>query len=131
MEEINEVAKKHSLKIYMDGARIFNAAIGLELIVKDFTKHVDNFMFCLSKGLCCPVGSIVVGNHDFIEKARKNRKLLGGGMRQAGIIAAPGIIALEKMITRLKIDHENAKFLAEILSKIKGIQIELKKFKLT
>lgn len=127
IEEINEVAKKHSMKLYMDGARIFNAAIGLELDPKDFTKHVDNLMFCLSKGLSCPVGSLVVGNYDFIEKARKIRKLLGGGMRQAGIIAAPGIIALEKMVTRLKTDHENAKLLAELLSKVKGIQIEPKK----
>jgi len=84
-------------------------------------------MFCLSKGLSCPVGSIIVGNRDFIDKARKNRKILGGGMRQAGIIAAPGIIALEKMIDRLRIDHENAKFLAEKLVKIRGVYIDLKK----
>ena len=127
IEAINEVAKKHSIKLYMDGARIFNAAVGLELDPKDFTKHVDNLMFCLSKGLSCPVGSLIVGKHDFIEKARKIRKLLGGGMRQAGIIAAPGIIALEKMTTRLKTDHENAKLLAELLSKIKGIQIDSKR----
>jgi len=127
IEAINEVAKKHSIKLYMDGARIFNAAVELELDPKDFTKHVDNLMFCLSKGLSCPVGSLIVGKNDFIEKARKIRKLLGGGMRQAGIIAAPGIIALEKMTTRLKTDHENAKLLAELLSKIKRIQIDSKR----
>ncbi len=127
IEAITEVAKKHSIRLYMDGARIFNAAVGLELDPKDFTKYVDNLMFCLSKGLSCPVGSLIVGTHDFIEKARKIRKLLGGGMRQAGIIAAPGIIALEKMTTRLKTDHENAKLLAELLSKIKGIQIDSKR----
>ena len=111
----------------MDGARIFNAAVALELDPKDFTKHVDSLMFCLSKGLSCPVGSLIVGKNDFIEKARKIRKLLGGGMRQAGIIAAPGIIALEKMTTRLKTDHGNAKLLAELLSKIKGIQVDSKR----
>jgi threonine aldolase len=125
IEAISESAKKHSIKLYMDGARIFNAAISLGLDPKDFTKHVDNLMFCLSKGLSCPVGSLIVGNHDFIEKARKIRKLLGGGMRQAGIIAAPGIIALEKMTARLKTDHENAKLLAEMLSKIYGIYVDL------
>jgi len=126
LEAIGEIAKKHSLKVYMDGARIFNASVALKIDVKEFTKHVDNLMFCLSKGLSCPVGSIIVGNRDFIDRARKNRKILGGGMRQAGIIAAPGIIALEKMIDRLKIDHDNAKFLSEKLAKIQGIYIDLK-----
>jgi threonine aldolase len=125
LEEISEFAKSHSLKLYMDGARIFNAAVGLGVDVKEFTQHVDNLMFCLSKGLCCPVGSILVGSNEFIERAKKNRKLLGGGMRQAGIIAAPGIIALEKMINRLKEDHENARLLAEKLSEMNGITINL------
>ena len=92
----------------MDGARIFNAAVALNVDVKEFTKHVDNLMFCLSKGLSCPVGSLIVGSQRIHPKGKKNKKILGGGMRQAGIIAAPGIIALEKMIDRLKIDHENA-----------------------
>ncbi len=125
LKAVNEVAKKHSMKLYMDGARIFNAAVGLGVDVKELSKHVDNLMFSLSKGLCCPVGSIVVGNREFIEKARKTRKLLGGGMRQAGIIAAPGIIALEKMVDRLKEDHENAKFIALKLSKVDGVKIEM------
>jgi threonine aldolase len=126
LEEISEVSRKHSLKVYMDGARIFNASVALQVDVKEFTKHVDNMMFCLSKGLSCPIGSLIVGSHKFIEKARKIRKVLGGGMRQAGIIAAPGIVALETMIERLREDHENARLLAEKLSKINGIAINLK-----
>jgi threonine aldolase len=126
IKAVSGLAKAHSLKLYMDGARIFNAAVALGIDVKEFTKHVDNLMFCLSKGLSCPIGSIVVGNQDFIDKARKNRKILGGGMRQAGVIAAPGIIALEKMINRLKEDHENAQILAKGITKIQGITIDLK-----
>src|SRR3989337_900473 len=109
----------------MDGARIFNAAVAVKVDVKEFTKHVGNLMFCLSKGLSCPVGSLVVGSQEFVEKARKNRKLLGGGMRQAGIIAAPGIIALEKMIDRLEEDHINARRLASGIAKVEGIAVDL------
>jgi len=126
IKAVGEIAKTFGLKLYMDGARIFNAAVALKVDVKDFTKHVDNLMFCLSKGLSCPIGSIVVGTDEFVEKARKNRKILGGGMRQAGIIAAPGIIALEKMIDRLEEDHKNAKALAEGLAQINDITIDLK-----
>jgi threonine aldolase len=122
---VSEVAKAHGLRLYMDGARIFNAAVALKTDVKEFTKHVDNLMFCLSKSLSCPIGSVVVGTQEFIEKARKTRKVLGGGMRQAGIIAAPGIIALEKMIDRLEEDHRNAKRLAEGIVKIAGIRVDL------
>lgn len=125
MKAISEVAHKHDLKLYLDGARIFNASVALKVDVKDFTKHVDNLMFCLSKGLCCPVGSLLVGTHEFIRRARKLRKVLGGGMRQAGIIAAPGIVALESMIDRLREDHRNARRLAEGITKIKGIHIDL------
>jgi threonine aldolase len=125
IKAINEVARQHNLRFYMDGARIFNAAVALKIDVKEITKYVDNLMFCLSKSLCCPIGSLLVGTNDFIEKARKNRKVLGGGMRQAGIIAAPGIVALEKMIDRLEEDHKNARRLAEGISKIEGIQIDL------
>jgi threonine aldolase len=124
---ISEVAKAHGLRLYMDGARVFNAAVALKVDVKELTRHVDNLMFCLSKGLSCPVGSMVVGTHEFIDKARKNRKVLGGGMRQAGIIAAPGIIALEKMIDRLEEDHRNAKLLAEGISKIEGIAVDMER----
>ncbi len=125
IKAISEVAQRHDLKLYMDGARIFNAAVALRVDVKEFTKHVDNLMFCLSKSLCCPVGSLLVGTGKFIEKARKVRKVLGGGMRQAGIIAAPGIVALERMIDRLEEDHRNARCLAEGIAKIEGIQIDL------
>ena len=122
---ISEVAKANNLKFYMDGARIFNAAVALNLDVKKFTKNVDNLMFSLSKGLSCPIGSILVGSNDFIKNARKLRKVLGGGMRQAGIIAAPGIVALESMIDRLDEDHRNARKLAKGIAKINGIQIDL------
>ena len=125
IEAVSKVAEAHSLKLYMDGARLFNAAVALGVDVKEFAKHVDNLMFSLSKGLCCPVGSVIVGSQEFVEKARRNRKLLGGGMRQAGIIAAPGIVALEKMVERLREDHENAKHIAEKLSQMKGVKIKL------
>jgi threonine aldolase len=124
---ISEVAKAHGLKLYMDGARIFNAAVALKVDVKEFTQHLDNLMFCLSKGLSCPVGSVVVGTREFIDKARKNRKVLGGGMRQAGIIAASGIVALEKMIDRLEEDHRNAKRVAEGIAKIEGIAVDVER----
>jgi threonine aldolase len=123
---ISETARDHGMKLYMDGARIFNAAVAMKTDVKEFTQYVDNLMFCLSKGLSCPVGSIVVGTQEFIERARRMRKMLGGGMRQAGIIAAPGIIGLEKMISRLEDDHRNARLLAEGLAKVEGIGINLR-----
>jgi len=126
VEAVSKVTKKHGLKLYLDGSRIFNAAVALKTDVREFTKHVDNLMFCLSKGLSCPIGSILVGNQEFIGKARKVRKILGGGMRQAGVIAAPGIIALEKMIDRLEDDHRNARLLAEGLSKIEGLNVDLR-----
>ena len=126
IEQIRRVADEHNLRLYMDGARIFNAAVALKVDVKEFTRHVDNLMFCLSKGLSCPIGSIVVGSREFIDRARKIRKMLGGGMRQAGIIAAPGIIALEKMIDRLEEDHRNARLLAEGLAKIDGLKVDLR-----
>jgi threonine aldolase len=125
IKAVSEVAQKHGLKLYLDGARVFNAAVALGTDVKEFTKHVDNLMFCLSKGLCCPVGSLLVGTGTFIERARKMRKILGGGMRQAGIIAAPGIVALESMVNRLEEDHRNARRLAEGIAKIDGIQVDL------
>lgn len=125
IEAIWKVAKKHGLMVHMDGARIFNAAIALNVDAKELTRHVDSVMFCLSKGLSCPIGSIVAGSQEFIEKARKWRKMLGGGMRQAGIVAAPGIIALEKMVDRLRDDHRNARVLAEKLAKTEGISVNL------
>ncbi len=125
LQAIAEVAQKHGMRLHMDGARIFNAAIALNVDVKALTRYVDSVTFCLSKGLSAPVGSLVVGSEEFIEKARKWRKMVGGGMRQAGIIAAPGIVALEKMVNRLREDHANARALAEGLTQIKGIAVNL------
>jgi threonine aldolase len=114
LRDLKDFARKNGLNFHLDGARIFNAAVGSNLPVTEFTKHVDSVMFCLSKGLSCPVGSIVAGSKGFISKARKFRKMIGGGMRQAGIIAAFGLVALEaKWIQRLEEDHKNAKILAE------------------
>jgi len=113
IKAVSDVARDRGLRIHMDGARIFNSAIAQGIDVKKMTQHVDSVMFCLSKGLACPVGSLLCGTEEFIERARKYRKMFGGGMRQAGIIAAPGIVALEKMIDRLEEDHKNARMLAE------------------
>ena len=114
LERMKKFASNNELKFHLDGARIFNAAVGLNVPVTDITKHADSVMFCLSKGLSCPVGSIVAGSNKTINKARKFRKMLGGGMRQAGIIAAFGLLALEaKWIKRLGEDHKNAKVLAQ------------------
>lgn len=124
LKQIKQIAQKHNIPVHMDGARIFNAATSLNVDVKEIASCADSVMFCLSKGLAAPVGSIVAGTEAFIKRARKNRKLLGGGMRQAGILAAAGIIALEKMSKRLGEDHENAKYLADELSKIDGINIK-------
>jgi threonine aldolase len=126
IEAVSRVAKEHRLRLYMDGARILNAAVALKVDVQQFTRHVDNLMFCLSKGLSCPIGSIVVGTEEHIHRARRVRKILGGGMRQAGIIAAPGIIALEKMIDRLEDDHRNARLLARGLTKMDGVKVDMK-----
>ncbi|ADL07436.1 low-specificity L-threonine aldolase [Thermosediminibacter oceani] len=126
LEKTYEVAKKHGIPVHMDGARIFNAATYLGVPVRDIARYADSVMFCLSKGLCAPVGSIVAGSRDFINRARKFRKMLGGGLRQAGFLAAAGIVALEKMTERLKEDHENARLLAEGLNSIPGISIDMK-----
>ena len=121
MREIYQVGKAYGIPIHMDGARCFNAALTLHVDIKELLKYVDSVSCCLSKGLCAPVGSVLAGNRTFIEKARKNRKMLGGGMRQAGVIAAPALIAIQEMPKRLTEDHKNAKKLAEGLAKIKGI----------
>jgi len=123
MKEIYDMAQAYSIPVHLDGARLFNAASYLNVNPKEITKNCDSVMFCLSKGLCAPVGSIVAGNKNFIDKARKNRKLMGGGMRQTGILAAAGLVALKEMISYIKIDHENALYLAKELSKIPSIEI--------
>ncbi len=127
MEAIFNIAKKHDLSVHLDGARLFNAAAYLEVSADAITKYTDSVMFCLSKGLCAPIGSILAGSTKFIERARKNRKLLGGGMRQAGILAAAGLIALEDMTKRLHQDHQNATYLSERLSEISGFKVDTEK----
>ncbi|MBA7553030.1 L-allo-threonine aldolase [subsurface metagenome] len=125
IEEICRLAHQRNIQVHLDGARIFNAAIALNIEPALLTKNVDSVMFCLSKGLSAPVGSILAGSKEFIQRARKNRKMLGGGMRQAGILAAAGIIALEQMMERLKEDHKNARILGEGLANISGIKVDL------
>jgi threonine aldolase len=125
MESIYVIAKKHNLPVHLDGARVFNAAASLKIDVKEITKYCDSVNFCLSKGLCAPVGSILAGSKEFINKARKGRKLMGGGLRQAGFLAAAGLIALKDMTGRLHEDHDNARYMAEELSKIPGIKVNL------
>jgi threonine aldolase len=122
--EICDRAHEVGLKVHLDGARIFNAATALGEKVADMARKVDSVMFCLSKGLGAPVGSMVVGSQEFIEKARVYRKMFGGGMRQAGVIAAAGLVALEKSPGRLHVDHKNAKRLAEGVAKIPGFVID-------
>lgn len=123
MAKVRELADLYKIPIHLDGARIFNAAVSQGVDATEFTKQVDSVMFCLSKGLCAPIGSIIAGNKEFIQQARKKRKLLGGGMRQVGIIAAAGLIALQEMINYLEVDHENAKHLAKGLAQIPEIDI--------
>ena len=124
MEEIWQNAKERKLPVHLDGARIFNAAAALGVDVKTLTRGFDTVMFCLSKGLGAPVGSMLVGSAELMEKARIYRKALGGGMRQAGVLAAAGLIALEQMPARLHEDHSNAKLLAEALSTLEGVSID-------
>lgn len=126
MAEIYELAKAHGIPVHLDGARIFNAATALHTAVSEIAQYADSVQFCLSKGLCAPVGSLLVGSTAFIEKAHRNRKMMGGGLRQAGYLAAAGIVALEKMVGRLAEDHNHLQILAEGLSQIKGIKVNKK-----
>lgn len=123
MAQAGQFAHERDLRVHLDGARVFNAAAALEVDVKDLVTEVDSVMFCLSKGLCAPVGSMVCGDADFIAEARRARKVVGGGMRQAGILAAAGIISLEEMTLRLGEDHARAKRLAEGLDAIPGVEV--------
>jgi threonine aldolase len=125
MEEIWNGAKERRLPVHLDGARIFNAAVALDVDVKTLTRGFDTVMFCLSKGLGAPVGSMLTGSKELMERARIFRKALGGGMRQVGVLAAAGLIALEKGPARLHEDHANARLLAEALSNIDCVEIEL------
>jgi threonine aldolase len=124
MEAVGALAAKRGLRLHVDGARIFNAAVALGVDVKELVRGADSVSFCLSKGLSAPVGSVVCGSREFISEARRNRKMVGGGMRQCGIIAAAGIVAMEKMVDRLGEDHANARKLAEGLGEIDGLVVE-------
>jgi threonine aldolase len=124
MDSVQVLAKKYGLKIHLDGARIFNAAVAQDIAVETLTRQADSIMFCLSKGLSAPVGSLVCGDNSFIQRARKYRKMVGGGMRQAGHLAAAGLIALQNIEERLQKDHHNAQTLAKLLFSIKGIELE-------
>lgn len=123
--QVRKIANKHNLSIHLDGARIFNAAIALNKSVDILTRDCDTISCCLSKGLSAPVGSVLLGNKDFILKAKQIRKALGGGMRQAGLIASAGIFSLDNMVDRISNDHENAKILAYELDKLNNIEINL------
>ncbi len=123
--QVGEIARANNLKLHIDGARIFNAATALNTPVNELVAAADSVSFCLSKGLCAPVGSVLVGSKEFIQRAHRTRKMLGGGMRQAGILAAAGLIALHKMTTRLQEDHDNACRLAEGIAQIPHINIDV------
>ncbi len=122
--EAAEAARRHNLAVHLDGARIFNAAVALGVPVIELCEPVDSVDFCLSKGLSAPVGSVLCGSSEFIARARKFRKMVGGGMRQAGVLAAAGIVCLESCIERLADDHQNAKTLADGLRQIPGLDVE-------
>jgi len=124
MQAVSQIARHHKLKIHVDGARIFNAAVALNVKPKELVAVTDSVSFCLSKGLAAPVGSLICGRQDFINEARRARKLVGGGMRQAGVLAAAGIVALNEMVNRLTDDHANARKLAEGLANMEGVDID-------
>jgi len=123
-KEVANLAKAHNIKLHIDGARIFNAAVAQGVEVQELVEDADSMSFCMSKGLAAPVGSIICGSKDFIDQARGIRKGLGGGMRQAGIIAAAGIVALETMVDRLQEDHTNARLLADGIADLPGVVLD-------
>lgn len=125
IKAISEFAKNNGIKLHLDGARIFNACVETGISIKEYAGYFDSISFCFSKGLGCPVGSILCGNTEFIDMARKWRKILGGGMRQAGILAAAAVYALDNNIERLKDDNKKAKYFADEINKIDGINVNL------
>lgn len=127
MDEAYRAAKECGLAVHLDGARLFNAAVALGVEARDIAARADSVMFCLSKGLCAPVGSLLCGPAGFIARARKFRKMLGGGMRQAGVLAAAGMLSLEVMTKRLGEDHANAKLLADLLAAVPGLRVAREK----
>ncbi len=126
LAKVNDFCKQHHLLCHLDGARVFNARVKLQIDVKEISKHFESVSICLSKGLGAPVGSVLSASKDQIIEARRWRKMLGGGMRQAGVLAAAGIYALNNNIERLREDHENAQLLANLLSEIEGVVVEMK-----
>jgi len=125
LAQASAFANEHQLSLHLDGARVYNAAVALDVNIKEISQHFDSMTICLSKGLGAPIGSLVLGSTSFIEKARRWRKVLGGGMRQVGILAAAGKIALTDNVIKLKEDHNNAVYLAKALSHIEGISVDL------
>jgi len=125
MAEVADLARAHAVPVHLDGARLFNAAVALDVPASDIVAHCDSVSFCLSKGLGAPVGSMLCGSTDFISRARSRRKIMGGGMRQVGVLCAPGIVALEEGPSQLARDHANARLLAELLVAIPGIKVDL------
>lgn len=123
MQEVKELAEQNNLLVHLDGARLFNAAVALDTAAKNIAQYADSVQFCLSKGLAAPVGSMLCGSREFIARARRARKQVGGGMRQAGVIAAAGVVALKSMVERLRDDHKNAQLLADLARKIEGIKV--------
>lgn len=124
IDNLSKIAHENEAFVHLDGARLFNASVATGMPASKIVENVDSIQICLSKGLGCPIGSLVVGTEEFIHKARRNRKVLGGGMRQAGIIAGPGIYALNNMIDRLADDHKHARMLGETLKKIEGFNVK-------
>lgn len=122
--QVAEIARQNGLALHIDGARIFNSAVAQNVSVKELVEPADSIMFCLSKGLASPIGSMLIGSQKFIARARHIRKMLGGGMRQVGVVAAAGIISLEKMVNRLGDDHVRARRLADGLRQVKGVMVD-------
>ncbi len=127
MREVYEAAKTYNLPVHLDGARLFNASVALNVPVSEIARWSDSLMFCLSKGLSCPMGSVLCGSREFIERTNRNRTMLGGGLRQAGVLAAAGIVALESMVDRLREDNKNARRLAEGLNRLLPLSVDLSK----
>jgi threonine aldolase len=125
LADLHEIASANGVPVHMDGARIFNAAAAIDVPADEIARHADTVQFCLTKGLAAPVGSMIVGSSEFIQRARAGRKVLGGAMRQAGVIAAAGLVALQTMVDRLPEDHQRARRLAEGLAEIDGVTIDL------
>ncbi|MCX6018706.1 MAG: low-specificity L-threonine aldolase, partial [Chloroflexi bacterium] len=125
VKSVADLAHSRGLKLHIDGARLFNAAAVLGVPVRELTQRADSVTFCLSKGLSAPVGSVLVGSREFVKRAHRARKVLGGGMRQAGVIAAAGVVALEQMTARMVEDHANARMLADMLAQVPGLVVDL------